>query len=419
MNLTKDKVKLVGYTFSISLLIPPNMGLNYLGLNFEDLPLVFLFLYLLYFKYIQLKKSNFTKHDYYFCIFIVAFFLYTNLAVDNLKLFNQTNLRFYFYFLLAYLVVNSFVESKENFLMIFESLSIVMIANFILILGQFNLNGDINGWISNNTLGNNPFTSGRLGGFQGGGPNVIGIFCAISSLVCLYKIINSDNYLSYLKNQKYNTVILFISLLNLYLTYSRGSYLALGIGVLFVIFYTESIQRKKKYIILSLLGLFSFLIISINPSIFLKQTNRTYLTDLALENVRLFKGTGGGNYIKEVYKSYLITLEDEKLIDQFNITYSEIEKDNKKEIEYGETGLTKGLLKLKFDYKDGLLPKSVISFFFSNMFHKFETDLKCLFSVVLIKSVFDKFKVLDKSLKVLLISSQKDNGSIFIFSAAR
>ena len=273
MNLTKDKVKLVGYTFSISLLIPPNMGLNYLGLNFEDLPLVFLFLYLLYFKYIQIKKSNFTKHDYYFCIFIVAFFLYTNLAVDNLKLFNQTNLRFYFYFLLAYLVVNSFSESKENFLMIFESLSIVMIANFILILGQFNLNGDINGWISNNTSGNNPFTSGRLGGFQGGGPNVIGIFCAISSLVCLYKIINSNNYLSYLKNQKYNTVILFISLLNLYLTYSRGSYLALGIGVLFVIFYTESIQRKNKYIILSLLGLFSFLIISINPSIFLKQTN--------------------------------------------------------------------------------------------------------------------------------------------------
>ena len=82
MNLTKDKVKLVGYTFSISLLIPPNMGLNYLGLNFEDLPLVFLFLYLLYFKFLQLKKSNFTKHDYYFCIFIVVstywlFFMYS------------------------------------------------------------------------------------------------------------------------------------------------------------------------------------------------------------------------------------------------------------------------------------------------------------------------------------------------------
>jgi len=170
MNLTKDKVKLIGYTFSISLLIPPNIGLNFLGLNFEDLPLVFLFLYLLYFKYIQLKKSNFTKHDYYFCIFIVAFFLYTNLAVDNLKLFNQTNLRFYFYFLLAYLVVNSFVESKENFLMIFESLSIVMIANFILILGQFNLNGDINGWISNNTLETIHLHQEGLEVFKVGGP---------------------------------------------------------------------------------------------------------------------------------------------------------------------------------------------------------------------------------------------------------
>ena len=50
MNLTEDKVKLVGYTFAISLLIPPNVGLNILGLNFEDLPLVVLFSYLFYLK---------------------------------------------------------------------------------------------------------------------------------------------------------------------------------------------------------------------------------------------------------------------------------------------------------------------------------------------------------------------------------
>ena len=42
MNLTEDKVKLVGYTFAISLLIPPNVGLNIMGLNFEDLPLILL-----------------------------------------------------------------------------------------------------------------------------------------------------------------------------------------------------------------------------------------------------------------------------------------------------------------------------------------------------------------------------------------
>ena len=35
------------------------------------------------------------------------------------------------------------------------------------------------------------FVSGRLGGFQGGGPNVIGIFCAIYSLICIYKLSSS------------------------------------------------------------------------------------------------------------------------------------------------------------------------------------------------------------------------------------
>ena len=42
----------------------------------------------------------------------------------------------------------------------------------------------------NNTESTNLFTSGRLGGLQGGGPNVIGIFCALYSLVCFLKILN-------------------------------------------------------------------------------------------------------------------------------------------------------------------------------------------------------------------------------------
>ena len=56
MNLTEDRVKLVGYTFAISLLIPPNVGLNIMGLNFEDLPLVLLFVYLFYLKIHDFKK---------------------------------------------------------------------------------------------------------------------------------------------------------------------------------------------------------------------------------------------------------------------------------------------------------------------------------------------------------------------------
>ena len=63
-----------------------------------------------------------------------------------------------------------------------------MVANFIVIIFQIQIDGDINGWIINNSESRNIFTSGRLGGLQGGGPNVIGIICAISVLVTIYKI---------------------------------------------------------------------------------------------------------------------------------------------------------------------------------------------------------------------------------------
>ena len=212
MNLTKDKVKLVGYTFALSLLIPPNIGLNILGLNFEDLPLILLFVYFFYIKIEDYKKNTLDKFDIYFLVFLLFFILYTNLFVDNIEIFNQTNLRFYFYFVLAYLVVNNFDNNKNNILKIFETLFLVMVINFLIILTKLQVNGNLNGWISNNTSSNNPFTSGRLGGIQGGGPNVIGIISAICSYLSFYKIINSGNYLSYIITNKANTFFLFISI---------------------------------------------------------------------------------------------------------------------------------------------------------------------------------------------------------------
>ena len=114
--------------------------------------------------------------------------------MDEINFFNQTNLRFYFYFALAYLCVEFVRKNNDNIIEIFEPLSLVMIGNFVLVIFQIELPGTIDGWISNNTDSTNPFTSGRLGGFQGGGPNVIGIICAITSLICLYKIPLSNNF---------------------------------------------------------------------------------------------------------------------------------------------------------------------------------------------------------------------------------
>jgi hypothetical protein len=102
------------------------------------------------------------------------------------------------------------------------------------------------------------------------------------------------------------------------------------------------------------------------PSIFLKQSNRSFLSNLAINNIEVFIGTGGGNYIKEVYEEYLVTLSDEELLNRFNIRYSETIKNS-----YPQSNLiegeeeTKGYLKLTFDYKDGVLPRSVVSFYHS------------------------------------------------------
>ena len=367
MNLTEDKVKLVGYTFAISLLIPPNVGLNIMGLNFEDLPLIFLFGYLFYLKLDDYKKNNLDKFDIYFLIFLSVFILYTNIFVESRGIFNQTNLRFYFYFFLSFLVVSICDSDKNKIEKIFEPLSLVMVINLFIILTKFEINGNLNGWISNNTAGINPFTSGRLGGLQGGGPNVIGIICAISALVYLFKIINSEVSNMSLKSNKFNLFIIFISLLNLYLTYSRGSYLALGVGFLILLLATDSIKKQNKFYFVILMSVLTLFFIYINPSIFLKQTNRGFLNELGFNNASLIQGTGGGNYIKSVYKEYLVTLDDKTLLDEFNITYSASEKNtDKKLLENTEGPVDGGFLKLDFIYRDNYLPRSVISFHYSN-----------------------------------------------------
>ena len=364
MNLKNINSKTIGLFLSLSLLIPSNYGLNFGGINFEDIPVILIFFILLY-----KKISNFSLvfFDKVFISFFISFVLYSNIFTKNFQIFNQTNIRFYFYFLLGYLCVGSLKTSSKGIIEIFEPLYLVMVANFIVVIFQLQLPGTIDGWISNNTGSSNPFTSGRLGGFQGGGPNVIGIICAIYVLVCINKVVNSKNFIGSLFTDKFNTVLLIISLFNLYITYSRGSYIALFIGSLIILFYADRFTKKaKKRITISII-LISVIIIYFFPSIFLKQSNRTFLSNLAINNIEVFIGSGGGNYIKEVYEEYLVTLSDEELLSRFNIEYSQDIKNyyKKAEVDIVEEE-AEGYLKFSFDYKDGILPRSVLSFYHSN-----------------------------------------------------
>ena len=364
MNLTNNRIQLIGFVFSISLLIPPNIGLNYYGLNFEDVPLVILFFYLFSDKLKTVKVGNLKKYDFYFGLFLIFFVIYTNLLTNDFKLFNQTNLRMYFYFFLAFLIAEN-IES-ESVVKFFEPLSIVMFANFIVSVLQIDVNGNLNGWILNNTSGTNFLNSGRLGGLQGGGPNVIGIICSICGIVFLYKILSKKNLKESLKSKFLNYNILLLSVFNLYLTYSRGSYIAFGIGSIIIILLSSKLKNKTKLNLTVSLVVLSTTFLYLNSSIILKQTNRGFLTELAINNVELFKGKGGGNYVKEVYKEYLITLDEEELKNIFNITYSDKFKEKDIASTSQEDLITKGYLKLDFDYRDGYLPRSLISFYFSD-----------------------------------------------------
>tara|TARA_B100000902_G_scaffold394071_1_gene449628 strand:- start:324 stop:2303 length:1980 start_codon:yes stop_codon:yes gene_type:complete len=364
MNNVKVNSKNIGSIFAFTLLIPANFGINLLGINLEDLPLIFLFLALVLQK---IKNFNLRKFDKVFYSFLIFFIIYTSFISSKFSFFNQVNLRFYFYFFLGFLCIDLIKTNDESLLEIFNQLWIVMLANIFLVIFQFQLPGTIDGWILNNSGSTNPLTSGRLGGFQGGGPNVVGIFCAIYALICIYKLSTSENYIKYLFSDKFNTVFLFISLLNLYLTFSRGSYLAFFVGVTMILFFSENIDKSLKLKIVFVGLIFSFGIIYFYPSIFLKQSNRSFLNTLGINNVEIVTGSGGGNYIKEVYKDYLITLDKDVLKEQFNIVYSDNEIIPKEEqSEELEDSRSEGFLKLKFDYRDSFLPRSIISFYYSN-----------------------------------------------------
>ena len=340
------------------------MGFDIFGVNFDDLPLLLIFLVLITKKLINFKLE---KQDRIFFIFVLSFFIYVNIFVEEINYLNKTNLRFIFYFLLCYLSVDLLFKNNQSIIDFFDPLGIVMLANFVLILFQIQIPGNINGWILNNTASSNPLNSGRLGGLQGGGPNVIGIISAVYLFVCLFKIFNSDNPNKYLIENKVNTFLLTISLINLFLTYSRGSYIAFLFGLVWLLLFSQLLNKKIKIFMIVFLTFLSGFLVFAFPSVFLKQSNRTFLNSLGIENVEIFTGSGGGNYIKKVYKEYLITLDENELIERFGIKYNEVQNQENNEVPTNQTNdIIQGFLKLEFDYRDSLLPRSVIRFYYSD-----------------------------------------------------
>jgi len=363
MKININSINVIGILIASSLLIPSNYGLDLVGINFEDLPIIFVFLLLILSNYKNFKN---TFTDKIFLIFVILFILYSNIFTKNFLIFNTSNLRIYFYFVFSYLLAKEIIKNNKNIIQIIEPLWIVMVVNFIFVLFQLQLPGSVDGWILNNTGSNTIFLSGRLGGIQGGGPNVIGIICSIYCLNVVYKLFFNENSKSGNINI-FLVLMFFITFINLILTYSRGSYIAFILGLTVLIYNSTKVSKNIKLTLSIVSGCLLLVFIYLFPSVFLKQSNRTFLSGLAIKNIEVIYGTGGGFYIKEVYNDYLITLPNHLVEKSFNFTYTDEEKNKIKPQEITQSSLpVYGFLKMNFDYKDNLFPRTVITFYFSN-----------------------------------------------------
>ena len=125
-----------------------------------------------------------------------------------------------------------------------------------------------------------------------------------------------------------NKIYFLISLLNIFLvfvTFSRGSYIALLIALsTFVI--KRGINLKTIVFSFGLFGVFTSLFIFFaNSQILLKESDRGYLTQIAFDNLSFFKGYGGGNYVNEIYGNYFLSINPEILEENLNIKLDKVE----------------------------------------------------------------------------------------------
>ena len=200
-----------GVLFALSLIIPPNIGKLFM-LEYSDIPTIFLFLILLF---LNLKKFKLDKSDILWVGLLMLFVLF--LFFDWL---NPTSMRFIFYILIGLLVKkvakNLIINDLELFFLPLILVSLLSLMSFMFNLSY--LNNSI-GWITNYSDTNNIFFSGRLAGFQGSGPNVAGTIFGFLSILSFY----------FYKNTRRNfyQILIFVNLFLFFITYSRGSYLAL------------------------------------------------------------------------------------------------------------------------------------------------------------------------------------------------
>ena len=82
-------------------------------------------------------------------------------------------------------------------------------------------------------------------------------------------------------------------------------------------------KKDRKFRIVYISSLLSFVIVFLYfgpSSVILKENDRSLLANIALENIKLIDGVGGGNYVEEIFKPYLLSVNPNLLEDKFKIS---------------------------------------------------------------------------------------------------
>ena len=311
----------VGFLISFSTLILPNFGLGIFGINFEDLPFLVIVFFLL--ANLLVNKSNLTFSHTRIWLFLIAVFIFFALISSVNSFFDPINLRFIVYILFGYLIYSysTISTNKIKFVKyLFLPIAIVSVANFIVYITGYTSFDNNNGWIASNIWPSNLLNSGRLAGIQGGGPNVLGALLGLSTLVFIFYFLRSKD----LKSKIIYIFILFISIFSLFLTFSRGSYVAIILSLI-IFLYLET--KNIKIVLISgsiFLALGTLFLYFGNSQIILKDSDRALLSDIAFDNLDIFHGVGGGRYLPDIYGSYLLALDPELVAEQYNISVDQI-----------------------------------------------------------------------------------------------
>ena len=295
---------------ALSLIIPPNIG-KILIFEYSDVPIVLFFILAL----VSASKIN-RSHEKTdnFWLFLLLFLF----ALSIILGFNTTTLRFIFYISIGFLIKKNskYIENKdlEIFFLPLWFVSILNFSSFV--LGYSLLNNSI-GWITNYSDTSNIFLSGRLSGFQGSGPNVAGTIFGFFVIISFYFYRNLK--------KKYFLILIYLNLFLFFITYSRGSYASLlAISLIFILLKIKVLKHRVIYIT----GIFSTFVVLLyfGPSDYiLKENDRSLLANIAISNIELSNGVGGGQYVEKIYEPYLLSVNPQLLEENLDITLNKVE----------------------------------------------------------------------------------------------